>query len=129
MTNIDEIALKLAHRKCTIYDHVPTDMGIKYSFSEHHLVDFARVLLADPELLAELSKDAEPLGTAGQLMDDYVLAKSGLPEDTLLFTRPANTAEIEQRVAEACANYIKAMVSNRPALSEQLVEGKWRKYL
>ena len=86
MTNIDEIALKLAHRKCTRYDHVPTDMGIKYSFSEHNLIDFAHALLA----------------------------------------------EIEQRVAVACAKFVHRNVGTLEDVDtviDGMNSGKWREYL
>lgn len=39
-----EEVLKLAHRKCTAYDHIPTDKGVQYSFSPRHLIDFAQAI-------------------------------------------------------------------------------------
>ena len=47
MLNIKEIALQLAHRKCTRYNHVPVDRGIRYNFSDAHLIDFAEALIAE----------------------------------------------------------------------------------
>lgn len=47
------------------------------------------------------------------------------------FTTPPNTADIEQRVAEACAKYVAQSNSpeHRVELATGLREGKWREYL
>ncbi len=171
MNKIDEIALQLAHRKCTSYNHVPTDMVIKYSFAEHHLIDFANALLA------ELSKDAEPVGyfrqeymggpviwyqvdykTEGEPLFTHpypVIASEQKPVawvdvidrhegpynfnglelldsgKHLLFTSPPNTADIEQRVAKACARVAADMglsgVEGYNCAENILL--KWREYL
>ena len=51
----------------------------------------------------------------------------------LLFTSPPNTADIEQRVAEACANVLERLAWRvKPAsaneVAEELRSGKWREY-
>ena len=129
MNRINEIALRVAaayEALSSIDDCARMDIGVDAMGPRNVLEKF----IADVEGLAELSKDAKPLGTAGQLMDDYVLAKSGLPEDTLLFTRPANTAEIEQRVAEAIAKMINTADTYEAAfLADKVTVGKWREHL
>ena len=138
MNRIDEIALKLAHRKCTIYDH---NHHIKYSFAEHNLIDFAHALLADPELLAELSTDAEPTyyqwrmtsqaWSTKQIYTNEVFATTEDSEVRKLFTNPPNTAEIEQRTAEACAKLAERdyPTETTSVVSELIRSGKWREYL
>lgn len=42
---IEEIALTVAHRRCTNYKHVPVVDDIKYSFSDSHMKDFVYHLL------------------------------------------------------------------------------------
>lgn len=36
----------------------------------------------------------EPVGTVGQLFDDYVLAKSGLDENSLVYLAPFRTKDL-----------------------------------
>jgi len=142
MTKIDEIALKLAHRKCTIYDH---NHHIKYSFAEHHLIDFAHALLA------ELKKDAVPrawIYYPKGACEKYVTYTNpasldlGKQADRIayiepLFTSPPSTADIEQRVAEAI---VKMIVDEYVAETDYAIgvvhvikakvrHGKWREYL
>ena len=48
----------------------------------------------------------------------------------LLFTTPPDTADIEQRVAEACAKMIQGWsCTNGPSIAEAIRSGKWREYL
>ena len=90
MENLKEIALRIAHRKCTSYDHVPTDMSIKYSFAEHHLIDFAEALLA------EIAKENKPFIA-------YVVGNDALLHARQVYAFPPSAEQIENRVAEACA--------------------------
>lgn len=129
MNKIDEIALRVA-------DEVFT--GNCEDNSE--ILAFTNALLTAPDLLAELSKDAEPVAeyvgaSVIQVLADYI--EPGTP----LFTSPPNTADIEQRVAEACAKYCDNLKTyhvetGRPVLASvaehaahYLRGGKWREYL
>ena len=48
----------------------------------------------------------------------------------LLFTSPPNTADIEQRTAEAIAKMIQGWsCTNGPSIAEAIRSGKWREYL
>ncbi len=63
---------------------------------------------------------------------DFIGSKD-LPAGTELFTSPPNTADIEQRVAEACANVLERLAWRvKPAsaneVAEELRSGKWREY-
>ena len=164
MNNIDELALRVAHE----YDPTGTYLPYKSAIKE-----FANALLA------ELSKDAEPVwqsietaprdnkrtlylarfddsGILRELDFDGVweywqesyemphingyawCSASGIEEPThwafqdlpLPVIRPANAAEIEQRTAEACANFICLFDATNPLLlAEKIRSGKWKEYL
>lgn len=128
--NVDEIALRVADRL--------EPRGRTYS--PDHYIEFAHALLA------ELSKDAAPVIASEQKPVAWVdvidrhegpynfngleLLDSG---KHLLFTSPPNTADIEQRVAEACANVLERLAWRvKPAsaneVAEELRSGKWREY-
>lgn len=50
--------------------------------------------------------------------------------DIALFTSPPNTADIEQRTAEAIAKMIQGWsCTNGPSIAEAIRSGKWREYL
>lgn len=127
--DIKEIALKIAHRKCTSYDHVPVDMGIRYSFSDSHLIEFAEALVAEiqrrGEPVAWKSENSTvvfvPSGTAHWSMD--------LPN--LLFTFPPSTEALEDKVAEACA-YVADEMFNRAATGDEIADaissGEWKRF-
>lgn len=145
MNKIDEIALRVAAEIGAVSYSPPPFRAVRgYSFTYDDLWRFTRALVADPELLAELRKDAAPVIASEQKPVAWVdvidrhegpynfngleLLDSG---KHLLFTSPPNTADIEQRVAEACA---KLIVSDNGkcdshVIASQLVCGEWRKYL
>jgi len=53
-----------------------------------------------------------------------------LRKDLVEFTRPPNTADIEQRTAEAIAKMIQGWsCTNGPSIAEAIRSGKWKEYL
>ena len=89
-------------------------------------------------LLAELSKEAAPVIASEQKpVAEYVGASviqviaDYIEPGTKLFTSPPNTAEIEQRVAEACAKLAECdhPPETTSVVSEIIRSGKWREYL
>lgn len=136
MNKLDEIAIILAttNSEC-----------IRKNVSPEQAVVFAHALLA------ELSKDVEPVAYLYQGVNgndwhnNRVIARTtqecgrnqypnSWKEIGPLFTRPipANTAEIEQQVAEACISACKDSYSNGDMMLDaiyDLDQGKWREYL
>lgn len=128
MTNkIDEIAMRVWYANNTC---MPAD-------GMNKLKEFAHALLA------ELSKDAAPVIASEKKPVAWVdiidrhegpynfngleLLDSG---KHLLFTSPPNTADIEQRTAEAIAKMIQGWsCTNGPSIAEAIRSGKWREYL
>ena len=82
--------------------------------------------IADVEKLAELSKQ-EPVGYVDY--GDRVEWYSKPAPETDLFTHPVNTADIEQRVAEAIADYVDTELRPPNEYVEAIRSGKWREHL
>jgi len=131
--NIKETALRLAHRKCTSYEHVPVDMGIRYSFSDAHLIDFSEALVA------ELAKENKPVYAFRRKGLDYFCTcderryKELAQEPTLfevkvLYTLPPTAEQIEQETAEACAK-VYLNTYDLTDIADDIRSGKWREYL
>lgn len=91
--------------------------------------------------VAELSKDAEPIYQLqcldGMWIDqskesyEYNLANGYADSLRIVFTSPANTAEIEQRTAEACARAAITAWHKDTCYIFDIVEAikhKWREY-
>lgn len=121
--NIDEIALRVAREAfCCQFTALPV--------SEHRIKAFTHALLA------ELSKQ-EPFAYAW-FEDEEIKAisfgdvnfkpkYSPTAVKKPLFTHPLPTADIEQRVAEACANLAEDWELN--ICANKIRSGKWREYL
>ncbi len=92
MNKIDEIALRVAAEIGAVSYSPPPFRAVRgYSFTYDDLWRFTRALVADPELLAELSKDAEPVAIADGTFNHN--CELGTP----LFTRPAPVIASEQK--------------------------------
>ncbi len=95
MNKIDEIALRVAD-ECKLYIRGHYD---DIGWTPHDIKKFAHALIKDPELLAELSKDAEPVAVIRNSHQIDFIGCKDLPARTELFTRPAmpDQSEIEHR--------------------------------
>lgn len=112
--NVDEIALRVADRL--------EPRGRTYS--PDHYIEFAHALLA------ELSKDAEPSCIVSDTGIIQNVTDRPLEPRLKLFTCPDNTAEIEQRVAEACKKAsFRAKVAELEAESLKWKEACRKEYL
>ena len=137
--NIKETALQLAYRKCTSYEHVPVDMGIRYSFSDAHLIDFAEALVA------ELAKENKPVAWMYEYSYDLNGDKQGhwpvemythvsfsrskpSVESTPLYTLPPTAEQIERSVAEACAKLLRHVDVTKQSYAEAIRSGAWKEY-
>ena len=96
MNKIDEIALRV-FKVCDDRMFCDTDTWV---------TNFAKALLADPELLAELSKDAEPTCLVSDIGVIQNITNCPLEPGLMLFTHPAPVVASEQRVAEAIAKFV-----------------------
>lgn len=123
---IKEVALEVADKQQveTIpmqLSPTPSDLITAYLLSEDDLVEFATAFLA------ELSKRAEAVAVADGSFNHN--CELGSP----LFTFPPihDIEAIENRVAEACAKWVKANIRGRDGgsfIAEAIQSGAWRKY-
>ena len=151
--NIEEIALRVASEEGAMRQirHRGVD-GIEYHFETgEELIAFAHALLA------ELSKEAAPVIASEQkpvahlsrhfasdtldIGNEGAGSKNGWSAAFPVFTSLPNTADIEQRVAEACAKMRDKQAENLRKLgffsdadihsdgAEAIRSGKWREYL
>lgn len=116
--NIDEIALRVAEQI--------EQRGRTYS--PDHYIDVVKLVLA------ELSKDAEPVAVIRNSHQIDFIGCKDLPARTELFTSPHNTVDIEQRVVEAFVMKFKRHVGGDGEfwlheLEGFCEDGKWREYL
>lgn len=103
MNKIDEIALRVAAEIGAVSYSPPPFRAVRgYSFTYDDLWRFTRALVADPELLAELSKDAEPSlyrWKSGHNFEyQFSEQRENAPEyATKYFTHPAPVIASEQK--------------------------------
>lgn len=117
MKSIKEIALRVAAKR-----------GINLDMYDDQVVAFAEALIA------ELQKQNEPvgyirpkdLGSESAVISDIKPFSDWIP----LFTFPQSAEQIEQRVAEACADFYQGNLNNGvPFIAKRMRSGEWRKFL
>ena len=113
MNKIDEIALRVA------------GVNMINKNSQAELIDFAHALLA------ELSKDAEPVAVIRNSHQIDFIGCKDLPARTELFTHSLPAADIKQRVAEVFVTKFKRHVGGDGEfwlheLENFCKDGKWR---
>lgn len=120
--NIEQIAQEVADELAWDLDQVEkTDMS-----------DFLRRCLSK---MAE-QDIPEPLGTANDLIDDYVLSRTGINPNDKLYTE-AQLLAAQQRTAEACASLLDGFSAHPLDTIEGVLgehadairNGEWRDYL
>jgi len=127
MNKIDEIALRVAD-ECKLYIRGHYD---DIGWTPHDIKKFAHALIKDPELLAELSKDAEPVAVIRNSHQIDFIGCKDLPTRTELFTHSLPAADIKQRVAEVFVTKFKRHVGGDGEfwlheLENFCKDGKWR---
>lgn len=134
MENLKEIALRVAGK-------MPEGFLWKDGSSYETGILEAEAIEFSEALIAEIAKENEPVAWVGQIEDGAQLLMS-IPDGWLatpLYAFPPSTEQIENRVAEACAElldtewngdadtYAEAEIANQCA--EAIRSGAWKEYL
>lgn len=112
-----------------------TGHNFEYQFSEQrenapecatkYFTHPAPVIASEQKPVAYLFEDGSAVIVANMV---YVAEKSGQKVEPL-FTSPPNTADIEQRTAEAIAHWIRCGDHHGVITSDDVLAGKWKEYL